>query len=350
MDFNEKNGENQFKPDQIEHATRKTLLDEEQPVIDDVEMANNPNAPKSILNPEIQEQYDQAKEPSEEMIRLREYKQRQMQEFTNNYSISQVIPSGWTTFFNVVNTIFLVFALIIAFLVAFGLMFGLRVGIVPTDSMEPNIPVGSMVILKPVNNVNDIHVGDVLSYQRQEGKSQYDFIHRVTQIGAPQGTNGADTIVRLEGDNHEGTSWQIDEITFNFVTGKMVLSVPVLGYVIWFVKNNIILTITAFLTLVITMLLIRSVVERRHAKMEIDRFLTLKAEFEQEAERKFMEQKKAQEDREFAKIMRTNYGGSGSVEQQTNGQAPQNPNAQNYAQNAPYINDNNQNPNDNSNQ
>ncbi len=317
MDFNEKNNPEKLDSEKIEHATRKTLLDQEQPSFDDVEMANNPNAPHSTINPDIQDQYDQSKEPSDEMLRLREYKQRQMQEFTNNYSISQVIPSGWTTFFNVINTIFLVFALIIAFLVAFGLMFGLRIGIVPTDSMEPKIPVGSLVILKPVNSVDDVHVGDVLSYQRAGGTSTYDYIHRVTAMGA---NNEGNTVIVLKGDNRESTNDQEDSITFNLVTGKMVLSVPVLGYVIFFIKNNIILTITAFMTLVITMLLIRSIVERRHAKMEIDRFLTLKAEFEQEAERKYMEEKKARDDKEFNKIMHTNYGGEDQIKSQPDAQ------------------------------
>lgn len=313
MDYNNNNGEKPLTPNELEHQSRSIMLEQEQPVVDDVEMVNNPNAPKSIINPEIQEQYDQAKEPSEEMIKLREYKQRQMEEFTNNYSISQVIPSGWTTFFNVVNTIFLTLALIIAFFVAFGLLFGLRIGIVPTASMEPNIPVGSLVIIKPLSSVDEVHISDILSYKLKEGDS-VSYIHRVTKIGAKEGENGKDTLIELKGDNVELTQGQSHTISFRLVEGKMVMSIPLLGYVIAFIKDNIFLTIAVFATLIIAMFLIRSVVERKHARMEIDRFLTLKAEFEEEAERKYLEQKKKQENKEFEKIMKTQYGENDIVE------------------------------------
>ncbi len=331
MDYKEENGEKALTPNEIAHQSREIMLDQEQPVYDDVEVSNNPNAPKSIINPEIQEQYDQAKEPSEEMIKLREYKQRQMQEFTNNYSISQVIPSGWTTFFNVINTIFLTLALIIAFFVAFGLLFGLRIGIVPTNSMEPTIPVGSLVIMKPVSDISEVHVNDILSYKRKATDS-ISLIHRVTQVGAVSGENGQDTIIRLEGDNKEVTNGSYDEVALRLVEGKMVLSIPVLGYVVGFIKNNLFLTIACFATLIITMLLIRSVVERRHARMEIDRFLTLKAEFEKEAERKYLEQKKKQENKEFEKIMRTTYGAENELADNNNQNTPpQNNNSNNNA-------------------
>ena len=88
----------------------------------------------------------------------------------------------------------------------------------------------------------------------------------------------------------------------------MVLSIPVLGYVFMFIRDNVILTVAVILTLIIAMLLIRSIVERKHAKQEIERFLTLKAEYEQEAERKYMEQKRKEDEKAFKEIMRTSYG------------------------------------------
>ena len=296
-----KEGEKSLTPAQIEHRTRAEIINQEQPEYDDVEISNNPNAPKSILNPAIMEQYDQAKEPSDEQIKLRDYKQRQMEEFTNNYSISQVIPSGWTTFFNVINTIFLTLALIIAFFVAFGLLFGLRIGLVPTTSMEPTIPAGSLVVLRPVDSIDNINRGDIISYQ----KGSNSYIHRVETI-TPASEN-SEALIVVVGDNPE-TAGQADYVPFRMVEGKMVLSIPVLGYVFMFIKDNIILTVAIILTLIIAMLLIRSVVERKHAKQEIERFLTLKAEYEQEAERKYMEQKRKEDEKAFKEIMRTTYG------------------------------------------
>lgn len=300
MEKNEQKGEEAITARQIEHNTRAEIINQEQPVYDDIDIVYNPNAPRSTLNPEIMEQYDQAKEPSREQIKLREYKQRQMEEFTNNYSISQVIPSGWTTFFNVVNTIFLTLALVIAFFVAFGLLFGLRIGLVPTNSMEPTIPVGSMVILRPVDGLESIHLDDIISYQ----KDGVSYIHRVVDISPA--SSDSEALIVVKGDNPDVTG--TDYVPLRMVEGKMVLSIPVLGTVFLFIKENIILTVAVILTIIIAMLLIRSIVERKHAKAEIERFLTLKAEYEQEAERKFMEQKRKEDEQVFKEIMRTQYG------------------------------------------
>lgn len=288
-------------PNDLEHQTRAEIINQEQPVIDDVEIVNNPNAPQSILKPEIQEQYDQAKEPSEELLKMRDYKQRQMEEFTNNYSISQVIPSGWTTFFNVINTIFLTLALIIAFLVAFGLIFGLRIGIVPTKSMEPTISQWSMVIVRPVSGLDEIQVGDIICYK----KDKMSYVHRVS--GFTPGETDDDVRIIAKGDNPD-TNGAYDLVPIRMVEGKLALSIPGLGAFIWFIKDNIFLTIAIVLTVLIAVLLLRSIVERKHAKEEIEIFLTKKAEFERESERKYLEMKKAQENKEFEKIMRTKYG------------------------------------------
>ncbi|MBQ7977413.1 MAG: signal peptidase I [Clostridia bacterium] len=314
------NGNDVLTPKEIEHRTRVEMIQQEQPLYDDVEIAHNPNTPQSALNPDIMEQYDQAREPSDELRKMRDYKQRQMEEFTNNYSISQVIPSGWTTFFNVMNTIFLTLALIIAFFVAFGLIFGLRIGIVPTSSMEPTISTWSLIIVRPAQSMDEIQVGDIISYQ----KGNQSYVHRVQSI--TPATDTSEALIVAVGDN-PNTAGAYDLVPFRMVEGEMVVAVPGLGSVIWFVKNNIILTITAALVLILTVLLLRSIVERRHAKAEIDIFLTKKAEFEREAERKYLEMKKKEEHKEFERIMRTSYG-DGDVDMQNAQNVPQNPQPQ----------------------
>ena len=79
------NGNDVLTPKEIEHRTRVEMIQQEQPLYDDVEIAHNPNTPQSTLNPDIMEQYDQAREPSDELRKMLDYKQRQMEEFTNNY-------------------------------------------------------------------------------------------------------------------------------------------------------------------------------------------------------------------------------------------------------------------------
>ncbi len=295
--MDEKKEKGELTPQELEHLSRVEMLRQEQPEVDDIEVTNNPNSPKSILNPEIMAQYDQAREPSAEQLKLREYKARQMEEFTNDYSISRVVPSGWATFFNVLSTILLTLVLVIAFFIAFGLLFGLRIGIVPTDSMEPEIPTWSLVIIRPVDSPNDIRVGDTLSYI-------YDgvnYIHKVVDI--TPGDADSEAIYIMEGANptYEGQS---HPVIFSRILGKMVLSVPGLGAVIYFIQNNIILTVSVVLTIIIALILIRVLLERKRAKAEIKDYIEKKAEYEEAAERRYKEQKRKQDEKEFAEIMR----------------------------------------------
>ncbi len=290
MDSNNKNKElGQKNMEQVDE-TRKEILNQEQPEVDSVEISHDPKAPDSNLNPNIMKQYDQAKEPSQETLKLRNYKKRQMQEFTNDYSIGQVLPSAWGTVISVVNTILLTLALVVAFLVAFGLVFGLRIGIVPTDSMEPEISVGSLVIVKPLESIDEIRVGDNLSYVKGDKK----YIHKVESVGG-----GAIVMV---GANPMYD--QKDIIDFSAVEGRQLLAIPGMGYFVLGIQQNIILVIAVFLVVIVALQLLRMIIERRHNDDEIADFLEKKTAYEKNAEEKLKAQKKAEAQQKFDEIMR----------------------------------------------
>ena len=299
MDSNSKNKEKKRKNNFPVDVTRREIINQEQPVIDAVPIAIDPDAPDPNLNPDIMQQYDQAKEPSAEVVKLRNFKKRQMQEFTDHYTINRIIPSGWSTFLNVVNTIILTIALIIAFLVAFGLILGYKIGIVPSDSMEPRIHVGSLVVVAPLDRIEQIRPGDVLSYTKAEGVDAEGntiyrkYIHEVESVGG-----GAIVMV---GANPNYTSRDI--IHFSAVEGRMILNIPYLGYVIAFIRENVILVVSIFIVLIIGLLLARAIIDHKNTTQEIEQFLAKKAEYEKLANSRLEAQKKKEEQKELDELM-----------------------------------------------
>lgn len=268
-------------------VTRKAIINDEQPKVDSIEVLFDPQAPSEAgHNPAILEQYNQASEPSNETVKLRNYKRRQMNEFTDNYLFSQVIPSRLVTVINVVNTFILTVVLLIAFMVAFGLLLGLRIGLVPTPSMKDKIPVGSMVITRPVEKISDIRIGDILSYTY----GSQDYIHEVASVGGG--------VIVMVGANSEDPEYEHLRhlIDFSAVKGKMILQIPYIGYVVMFVQRYLLVVIGVFLTMLVALMLSRLIIEKRHNEEELKEFLDKKSQYEREAERYTREQKEKEEE------------------------------------------------------
>ena len=194
---------------------------------------------------------------------------------------------------------FSTFKYLFAFLVAFGLILGYKIGIVPSDSMEPRIHVGSLVVIAPLNNIDEIRIGDVLSYYKADsvdtdGNTVYKkYIHEVQSVGG-----GAITMVGANPDYVDR-----DIISFDAVEGRMILNIPYLGYVIAFVQANAILVISIFVVLIIALMLARALIDHRHSTQEITQFLSKKAEYERVAKEKLEAQRKIDEQKQFNEII-----------------------------------------------
>ena len=294
MDFDNNNNESRHKDILGRDITRKAIIDAEQPVAEHVEVLYDPHAPEVVgKNVAVMEQYDQANEPSNETVKLRNYKRRQMNEFTDNYLFSQVIPSRWVTIINVFNTFLLTVVLLIAFVVAFGLLLGLRIGLVPTDSMIDVIPVGSMVIMSPVEDISDIRIGDILSYSYGSA----DYIHQVKSVGG-----GA--IVMVGANSIDPAYADLRHvIDFSAVKGRLLIHIPYLGYVVMFIQQYMILVIAVFLVLLIGLMLARTIIQKKHNDEEFKEFLDKKAAYELRAEQLAQEQKKKDEEMHFNNLM-----------------------------------------------
>ncbi|MBH0082505.1 signal peptidase I [Salinibacterium sp. SWN167] len=100
-----------------------------------------------------------------------------------------------------------------------------------TSSMEPSLPPGTLIVVKPIDT-NEIIVGDVITYQIESGKAGV-ITHRVT--GITNSSDGTRTFT-LKGDNNDvADELQVLPVQ---VQGKLWYSVPWIGYVSNFVNGS----------------------------------------------------------------------------------------------------------------
>lgn len=92
-----------------------------------------------------------------------------------------------------------------------------------TGSMTPEIPVGSVVLVRPVDPAM-LQVGDVITYQAKPGVEVY-VTHRIREIHT--GTSPA--TLTTKGDANPGDDQ--DPVPVTAVRGEVVLTVPYLGTV-----------------------------------------------------------------------------------------------------------------------
>jgi signal peptidase I len=95
-----------------------------------------------------------------------------------------------------------------------------------SGSMEPQYPVGSLIIVKEVSPL-DIRNQDVISYKQNNESSTY-ITHRVIAIDSTKRE------FTTKGDNN--VSPDIIPIGFNKLLGKVVLSFPYIGFITYYIS------------------------------------------------------------------------------------------------------------------
>jgi signal peptidase len=94
-----------------------------------------------------------------------------------------------------------------------------------TGSMEPAIPVGGIVVIKPVDP-ETLKIGDIICFQLSEPTS---ITHRIINI--------TDEGFITKGDaNEDPDQWTVKKEN---VIGKAILTVPFIGYIGYFVRTPI---------------------------------------------------------------------------------------------------------------
>lgn len=121
-------------------------------------------------------------------------------------------------------TVLLGVAAILAVAVVIPLAAGATPYAVLTSSMRPNLPPGSLVVVRPVE-ADDVGIGSVVTYQLESGK--HDVVtHRV--VGVAISPNGG-RVFRTQGDANGGADDA--PVRAEQLRGEVWYSVPHLGFV-----------------------------------------------------------------------------------------------------------------------
>jgi signal peptidase len=106
---------------------------------------------------------------------------------------------------------------------------GIKTFVVQSGSMEPAIKTGSVAVVSPMDNYA---VGDIITFGENKGKI-LPTTHRIVESRAIDGK----IIYKTKGDANNGPDMM--EISKSSIIGKVILSIPYLGYIIAFAKKPI---------------------------------------------------------------------------------------------------------------
>lgn len=151
---------------------------------------------------------------------------------------------------NGISTALVSLVVILALLLAGARVLGLQVYTVLSGSMEPNYHVGSIIYVKEVDPAT-LKVGDAISFMISENTVA---THRIIEV-LPDEENPEVIRFRTKGDNNDIAD--TNPVHCNNVLGKVVATVPLLGYVSNFIQNppGTYITLAAALILVLAVFL-----------------------------------------------------------------------------------------------
>jgi len=133
--------------------------------------------------------------------------------------------------FNAICNVLLVIVIILALLLIISVLpipGNYKVLMVLSGSMEPVIKTGSIVAVKPSE---DYQINDIITFH--SSKSETPVTHRIVDTGESDDT----VSYKVKGDANEESDWK--EVSKENVIGKVLFSVPLLGYVINFIQQPI---------------------------------------------------------------------------------------------------------------
>lgn len=116
------------------------------------------------------------------------------------------------------NAILIIILLVIAGIMIIPKFVGGQTLSVLSGSMEPGIPVGSLIVITDVN-ANELEVDDVITFKVSDSTL---VTHRIVEIDEEQ------QLYTTKGDANETNDG--NQISHNNIVGKLVFSVPLLGY------------------------------------------------------------------------------------------------------------------------
>lgn len=133
-------------------------------------------------------------------------------------------------------------------------IFGYRIYIVLSNSMEPEIPEGSMVLVRQTDPAS-LQVGDDITFHTEDDTHQV-VTHRIVQILQDYDGTGQPGFV-TQGVARSTPDSEVRPAAS--VLGRVSLSVPLLGYVLAFFQSNLFIILLLILIGVVSAVVIRKI-------------------------------------------------------------------------------------------
>ncbi len=134
----------------------------------------------------------------------------------------------WHLISTVIVAIVAIFALV---LVLFKLL-GFEIFTVMSGSMEPNYHVGSLIYVEKVNT-DELQKGDVITFMMDEDTV---VTHRIDEIINEEDSSGVSVRkFRTKGDANDSVDGKLTD--YRNVLGSPVLSIPLLGYIAFYIQR-----------------------------------------------------------------------------------------------------------------
>lgn len=146
----------------------------------------------------------------------------------------------WKVLFNALERILLIVAVVGGVGIILPRAFHIVPYIVLSGSMEPEIQAGSIVYIDKNIEIEEIQEKDIIGYCMN---NEVKVVHR---------------IVQLDRENHmvvtKGDANQVEDITpvpFERIEGKVIVSIPYIGYGVAWIRSMMGITVIIFITTVL---------------------------------------------------------------------------------------------------
>lgn len=133
-------------------------------------------------------------------------------------------------------------------------IFGYRIYMVLSNSMEPEMPEGSMVLVQEVSP-SSLQVGDTITFHTDDDAHQV-ITHRIVQIIENYEGTGQPGFV-TQGVARSAPDSEVRPAAS--VLGRVTLCVPLLGYVLAFFQSNLFIILLLILIAAVAVILIRKI-------------------------------------------------------------------------------------------
>jgi|GEM_PF-2973210 len=233
----------------------------------------------------MREQPLEAKGLAEDVAYLQGLKSAQMEEFAMNYEFYLEPPKVGTLFKSVVVGVVMAILIFLVAVIGGGLALGFQPYVVSSDSMAPDIPDRSLIVVKGVNPVTLVE-GDDISFNR----GGLIVTQRIESI----------FIDSVDPDNSYVKTYCINEIApaetvyFGEIIGKVLLVVPGVGNMFAFVKEYFYIVIMVIVAIILIWLLVTRLISRRRTQVHIERLLDRQRVQEEQRQKEEAERKEKQ--------------------------------------------------------